>query len=366
MRTEMMSFIRRCLRVDMWRFAIILALVAIPFPSRGAGQDLSSAASGSIQYHPLPVRLEPPTELAPPEPSPDDALELVRFDRIDLSHEGAACPACDVAESGSDWRSGLAQGPVRTLHGLLEFKTRAARSLEETWEGTWIESVCERHQARNRRASVPFQYHSVNWRPRSISLQGSLPCGYTLLHYVENVPVCECHAEPLHANGPIEPGGTFEEATMIDGVGARDIRSVSLDIAPPAGNLPEDRARAQFAPLVPRTHLPGTHRSWNGMTYSWNASLLNHQPLYFEDVNLERHGFSYGAWQPLVSGTKFFSTLPALPYLMVARPPAELEFTLGETRAGRHSCYVHDFPPASSKAGLVEAGVVTGLFFLIP
>lgn len=211
-----------------------------------------------------------------------------------------------------------------------------------------------------------LQRKTVNWRHNSMYLHGCMPHGYDLRRFVQNVNHVSFSPCPLHANGPVEPGGSFAEAEQIDGADTDSIATVSLDISPPDGALPEDHAEVAFASLQARAHLPGTHRLWGTSDYHWNASLLNHQPLYFEDVNLERHGFSYGYLQPIVSGAKFFATLPALPYLMTARPPLVPRYTLGETKPGSHASYVHEYPPLSLKAGVVEAVAVTGLFFIIP
>jgi len=193
-----------------------------------------------------------------------------------------------------------------------------------------------------------------------------MPHGYDLHCFVQNANHVSFSPAPLHANGPVEPGGSLAESQQVDGVDMDTIAAVSLDISPPEGALPEDHAGVVFASLDPRAHLPGTHRPWGTADFHWNASLLNHQPLYFEDVNLERHGFSHGHWQPFISGAKFFATLPALPYLMTARPPQVPRYTLGETKPGSHACYVHQYPPLSLKAATVEALAVTGLFFIIP
>ena len=45
--------------------------------------------------------------------------------------------------------------------------------------------------------------------------------------------------------------------------------------------------------------------------YAWDAPALCHNPLYFEDVNLERYGYSLRyarVFQPVVSGAEFFVT----------------------------------------------------------
>lgn len=206
----------------------------------------------------------------------------------------------------------------------------------------------------------------VNWRLNSMHLVGCVPEGYYELPFIVCAPVMETHAGTFHEGDPVEPGGSNWEAARVEGGDERPLAAVSLNIAPPVGDLPVDRSGEKFASAGQRMHLPGTHRAWCGNTFYWNASLLNHQPLYFEDVNLERHGFSYGCWQPLVSGAKFFGTIPALPYLVVAQPPQTTQYTLGETRPGNHAQYVYERPPLNFDAAATEAGVITALFFIIP
>jgi len=208
------------------------------------------------------------------------------------------------------------------------------------------------------------QCEFVNWRLNSMYLEGCMPEGYNLMPFIERVPNAELHRGTL--SDTVDPGGSEPEAQLVDGDRYKPISQVSLNIAPKAGPLPPDRAAEVFSDLKPREQPPGTTRNVNAHTVYWQASLLNHQPLYFEDVNLERHGFSYGIWQPLVSGTKFFATMPALPYLVAAQPPQTTRYTLGETRPGNHACYVYEFPPLNADAALIEAGVITGLFFIIP
>ena len=211
-----------------------------------------------------------------------------------------------------------------------------------------------------------IQKMRVNWRLSSMYLEGCMPAGYSLQRFIETVNHLEFHPTMLSSNGPVDQGGEFDDALKIEGTGTKAIQQISINITPPQGELPPDRARQNFNKLAPQIQTPGTHRSWSGTSFYWQASLLNHQPLYFEDVNLERHGFSHGLMQPLISGGLFFSRLPALPYLMAAQPPYETQFTLGETRPGNHACYVCERPPLRLKAAAVQAVVVTGLVFLIP
>ncbi|QDT31091.1 hypothetical protein [Thalassoglobus polymorphus] len=211
-----------------------------------------------------------------------------------------------------------------------------------------------------------LQERMVNWRLSSMYLEGCMPEGYSLSCFIETVSHVEFHGTPLASNGPADPGGSFADAQVTEGKNVKTLQQISINITPPPGKLPPDRAAERFKKLTAQAHIPGTHRLWNGTSFYWDASLLNHQPLYFEDVNLERHGFSHGCWQPFVSGAKFFSRIPALPYLMTAEPPQETHYTLGESRPGNHACYVCERPPFSWKAVVVQGAATTGLVFLIP
>jgi len=108
-------------------------------------------------------------------------------------------------------------------------------------------------------------------------------------------------------------------------------------------------------------------RLWNPTNYHWMASGLHHNPLYFEDVQLERYGHSWGPYlQPVISGGRFFLTIPVLPYKMGLKPPAECVYTLGHYRPGNCAPYMLDPLPLSVRAALFEAGVWTGGVALIP
>jgi hypothetical protein len=96
---------------------------------------------------------------------------------------------------------------------------------------------------------------------------------------------------------------------------------------------------------------------------------LFYHPLYFEDVNLERHGYSprcMGPVQPVLSGVHFFATLPTLPYRLFAEPPWQCRYTLGHYRPGSAAPYALHLPPGSACGGLAEAAVITGLIFAFP
>ena len=108
-------------------------------------------------------------------------------------------------------------------------------------------------------------------------------------------------------------------------------------------------------------------RQWPQVTYNWKAAALCHKPLYFEQVQLERYGHSWGPYvQPIMSGVHFFGTLPILPYKMGIRTPTECVYTLGYYRPGNCAPYMIDPVPFTWRAAFFEAGFATGAAFAIP
>lgn len=143
------------------------------------------------------------------------------------------------------------------------------------------------------------------------------------------------------------------------------VAEMRLSTAPEPGRMPEARSfRKEAGPVL--VHVPGTTRGWCPQQMHWNASEATHAPLYFEDIALERSGYSRGYLQPFVSGVKFFTTVPLLPGLMTIDPPLSTEYALGEVEPGSIVPYTAREPEWTYKAIAVEAGAVLGLAFLIP
>jgi hypothetical protein len=130
--------------------------------------------------------------------------------------------------------------------------------------------------------------------------------------------------------------------------------------------LPTNHAPQQFEEQVAVFHGPGAARGWAMSAYHWEASALYHRPLYFEEVNVERHGHRMPFVQPLLSATSFYARIPALPYLMSLEPPHQHKYVLGYRRPG--TCVVHPMRlvPLRLGPGAIQAAVVAGLFLAIP
>ncbi len=149
-------------------------------------------------------------------------------------------------------------------------------------------------------------------------------------------------------------------------VGLKPITEITHDISATGDMFPDD-CTFEDMPEDQRKLPDRMQEGWAPMTFTWKASALCHKPLYFEDVHLERYGHSCGPYlQPVVSGAHFFLTVPILPYKMGLYPPHECIYSLGYYRPGSCAPYMLDPLPLSIRAGLAEAGVWTGMVFLIP
>jgi hypothetical protein len=103
----------------------------------------------------------------------------------------------------------------------------------------------------------------------------------------------------------------------------------------------------------------------------WQASLIQHFPLYFEDAMLERHGHTrccrgWELTQSAVSGLKFFGTIPMLPYLATLQPKHQCVYALGHYRAGSAAPCLRSNLPYDKRAAIVESASVAGFFWAAP
>ncbi len=125
------------------------------------------------------------------------------------------------------------------------------------------------------------------------------------------------------------------------------------------------------------TRLSEDSTSWDYPRFSiytrvyWCPSLIRHYPLYFEDPMLERHGFvrcgcCHEFRQSLVSGARFFSTIPLLPYHMVLQPKDECIYALGNYRPGSDAPCLRSNLPYDSRAALVESASAATFFWAVP
>jgi hypothetical protein len=107
--------------------------------------------------------------------------------------------------------------------------------------------------------------------------------------------------------------------------------------------------------------------TWQRTVGQWAAANTFSHPRYFEDRMLERHGHERCHYlQPLVSGARFFSQIPMLPYLATVRPPCDCEYTLGYYRSGSCAPPLLQRPPYERTAVAVEAAAIAGAIIAFP
>ncbi len=138
----------------------------------------------------------------------------------------------------------------------------------------------------------------------------------------------------------------------------KSIHELSDNVTPKKGKFPPECSLA---------HEDYEPRAWTPTTFAWTASAMCHKPLYFEQVQVERYGHSWGPIiQPVLSGAHFFITVPILPYKMGTYPPGECMYSLGYYRPGSCAPYMLDPFPISVRGGLIQTGVIVGAAAIIP
>lgn len=213
-------------------------------------------------------------------------------------------------------------------------------------------------------SAAPVRLPPITVPRRDGSDQGSQA---VILAAYEEETTMEVRGEsPLMEDVPSpEPAADHRAANNF---GLKPMSAMSIDIAPSQGEggHPEDFAAARFDQEQTINPAQNIGRQWALTDYRWEASMLCHGPLLFEQVNAERYGITYGCLQPMISGAHFFATVPALPYKVWANGHDQRQYALGYYRPGsyaRPQCYK---PRISADASLFEAGVILGLIYVLP
>lgn len=182
----------------------------------------------------------------------------------------------------------------------------------------------------------------------------------------EHVPAAIHFPGSLHADANVEWRTQSPDHNQIRLSSDVPVADMTLKTQPTSGRMPDERMRESRKAEPALAHVPGTERGWDTTAVHWNAPQTTHAPLYFEEIALERSGYSRGYLQPLVSGIEFFTTVPLLPGLMTLDPPLSTQYELGEIRPGTPTPYMGRQPEWTYHALAVEIAFVTGLAFLIP
>jgi len=157
-------------------------------------------------------------------------------------------------------------------------------------------------------------------------------------------------------SGP--PLGPAEEAN-----GFKPIGRMSVNIAPSPGELPTNHAAGWFSGMPMQSGNSERLRPWMTNSAAWEPTAYYHDPLYFEEPNLERYGYKR-PWQSVVSAGHFGLNLAILPYKFGAQPYWKRQYALGRYRPGSPVPYRAVRPPLSVSGGALQALVITGLIAL--
>jgi hypothetical protein len=145
----------------------------------------------------------------------------------------------------------------------------------------------------------------------------------------------------------------------------RPIGGIGTDISPKGDLLP--RAIGTVAVRPSGVICGDAPLLWAETVYFWDAPAFCYRPLYYEEINLERHGYTHCRLiQPALSAAHFATATAFLPYQMTVHKPLECIYPLGHYRAGSPVPFRYHRPELRADAALVQAGTVLGLIFIIP
>ena len=154
----------------------------------------------------------------------------------------------------------------------------------------------------------------------------------------------------------IDPSGTT--VSLQDRLTPKPLQEISpQSIHPKAGMTPDEKEIPEMDYQV---------RNWNEQTFSWKASELQHYPVYFEDLALERYGHSMGLLQPVWSAGIFFGQLLTFPYDLGSRPPFKEIYEIGHPRPGEETPRLLYQIPFNVGGGLSAAAAWTLLPVIFP
>jgi len=146
----------------------------------------------------------------------------------------------------------------------------------------------------------------------------------------------------------------------------KPLARIRAELPSDRGLLPEDCSAAVFDASNSQAE-PLTARPWGCTEFHWAPTNLAHQPLYFDDIPLERYGQTCSPiLQPVLSGVHFFSVFPLIPYKIGVDCPYERVYTLGYYRPGSDAPCIRQRLPWELDAAAIEAGTVAGLILLLP
>jgi hypothetical protein len=121
----------------------------------------------------------------------------------------------------------------------------------------------------------------------------------------------------------------------------RSIQEISIDPRDTAARKPADNSAELIDSSAPDHWF---NASYGYQVFEWEAPNLRYNPLYFEDVGLERYGqVHWGHWDAARSSLLFYGGVLALPFNMHKVSPHDCETPLGFARPGSPAPATHNY-----------------------
>lgn len=140
------------------------------------------------------------------------------------------------------------------------------------------------------------------------------------------------------------------------------IQSLSVNIRPSAGDLPENMAATMFDKLPTVIAPPGQPATMPHYTGWPRISGVCYHPLYFEEEDAERYGI-VRPLQPVRSAAHFFGTVPLMPFKLAQQPPRSRVCSDARYPNANHQ-WLMQYPILRTIVVDGEAGLYTASFLL--
>ena len=131
-----------------------------------------------------------------------------------------------------------------------------------------------------------------------------------------------------------------------------DLKSIGAVTADLSFNPEDLSGNKRLPPECSLGDTPLHPRQWRRVTFAWTAASTCHNPIYFDDEQLERYGHCWGpVRQGVVSAVEFYAMVPLVPYFMGVYPPNECIYDLGQYRPGDCAALTTSIPCRSAFEG---------------
>lgn len=143
-----------------------------------------------------------------------------------------------------------------------------------------------------------------------------------------------------------------------------EINPNPVDWALPAGRPVPELDAKRYVQLGAATYTP---RVFPEFTYSFEATNVYSNPLYFEDPTLERYGHTLPPLiQPVASVARFGGQVALFPYQVAMKPLCAKIYPLGWYGPGEYVPYRLYQLPLNPKAVAAEVGTILGVGYVTP